>query len=67
MIKCKLRILMAIKEVNQKELSEATGIRPNTISGYVKNTYTTIHKEHLEALCNYFGCSVGDIFETVTE
>lgn len=67
MIKCKLRVLMAIKEVNQKGLSEATGIRPNTISGYVNNTYTTIHKDHLEILCNFFECSVGDIFETAKE
>ena len=67
MIKCKLRILMAIKEVNQKELSEATGIRPNTISGYVNNTYTTINKDHLEILCNFFECSVEDIFENVKE
>lgn len=67
MIKCKLRVLMAVKEVNQKELSEATGIRPNTISGYVNNTYTTIHKYHLEILCDFFECSVEDIFENVKE
>lgn len=58
---------MAVKEVNQKELSEATGIRANTISGYVNNTYKIINRDHLDTFCKYFDCTVSDLFEYVKE
>lgn len=63
-IKCRLRVLMAIKEVNQKELSEITKIRANTISGYINNTYTVIKKEHLISFMKFFELtSIDELFE----
>lgn len=63
-VKCKLRILMAIKEINQKELAEATKIRANTVSNYINNSYTVIKKDHLEQFMKFFGLSsIDELFE----
>jgi DNA-binding Xre family transcriptional regulator len=63
-VKCKLRVLMAIKEVNQKELSEVTKIRANTISNYINNSYTVIKKDHLELFMKFFELnSIDELFE----
>lgn len=62
-IKIKLRILMAERNIKQKELSTATGIRPNTISDMMNDTYKHISKENLDKLCKYFNCKVEDIIE----
>lgn len=66
-IKIKLRILMAERNIKQKELSTATGIRPNTISDMMNDTYKHISKENLDKLCKYFNCKVEDIIEYVEE
>ncbi|MDU4726695.1 MULTISPECIES: helix-turn-helix transcriptional regulator [Clostridium] len=66
-IKIKLRILMAERNIKQKELSTATGIRPNTISDMINDTYKHISKENLDKLCKYFNCGVNDIIEYIKE
>ncbi|GEP65218.1 hypothetical protein CBE01nite_29860 [Clostridium beijerinckii] len=66
-IKMKLRIKMAEINISQKELSEATGIRPNTLGAYMNDTYKHITKEHLDILCKFFKCKVEDIVEYMEE
>ncbi|WP_099313469.1 helix-turn-helix domain-containing protein [Clostridium paraputrificum] len=66
-IKIKLRILMAERNIKQKELSTATGIRPNTISDMMNDTYKHISKENLDKLCKYFNCKVEDIIEYIKD
>lgn len=63
MIKCNLAYMLDKFRITQKELSEATDIPKNTINRYYNNTWTTINRDHIEELCNFFSCSVGDLIE----
>lgn len=67
MIKMKLHIKMAEKRIKQKELAEFTGIRQATISAYCTDTFVMIPREHIDILCTYFNCSVGDLIEFVPD
>lgn len=66
-IKTKLRIKMAEFNINQKDLSKKTGIRPNTIGAYVNDTYKHITREHLNALCSFFNCPIEDLIEYIDD
>jgi len=59
----RIHVLMAEQRMTQKELSEATGIRANTLSAYYHNTWKTIKRDHLLAFSKVFNCSVRDLFE----
>lgn len=63
MINIRLKELLKEKEMTQKELSEATGLRPTTISEIARNNRTTINKEHLEIVMKALG--VKEISEIV--
>ncbi|MFD2869060.1 helix-turn-helix domain-containing protein [Kurthia populi] len=63
MINIKLKQLLKEKGMTQKELSEKTGLYPTIISEMVRNTRTTINKEHLEAVMKVLG--VTDISEII--
>ncbi|MDU1096421.1 MAG: helix-turn-helix transcriptional regulator [Clostridium sp.] len=67
MIKMKLHIKLAEFKMNQKELSEKTGISKNTIGAYCNETNKHIVKEHLDIFCKLFDCKVEDIVEYVKE
>ncbi|MGH2416379.1 MAG: helix-turn-helix domain-containing protein [Microcystaceae cyanobacterium] len=64
MIRWRLRVLMAEKNINNKTLSKQTGIHPTTISR-LKNTdeLKQITGEVLNALCNALGCTPNDLIE----
>ncbi|RJR23622.1 XRE family transcriptional regulator [Candidatus Microgenomates bacterium] len=55
MLKTKLKAILEEKGMTQKELSEKTGIRPNTISEIVKNTRDTINREHISIIAKELG------------
>ncbi|MEG2289624.1 MAG: helix-turn-helix transcriptional regulator [Clostridium sp.] len=63
MVKCKINILMAEKRMSQKELSQLTGIRPNTISGYYNDTFKLVDRRHINEFCKVFKCTISDLFE----
>lgn len=63
MITFKLKELMEIHNIGQRELSRETGIRQATIGDYVNNKAKHISVENLDILCNYFNCEVEDIVE----
>lgn len=63
----KLHLRMAERKINMKELAQATGIRPATISNYYYDNYKHVTKEHLEALCKYFNCSISDLIEYIPD
>ncbi len=58
---------MAENRMNQKELSIATDIRPNSISAYCNDTYKQIPREHLDIFCKVFNCKIEDLIEYVDE
>ena len=64
MIRWRLRVLMAEKNINNKTLAELTGIHPTSISR-LKNTdeLKQITGEVLNALCNALECTPNDLIE----
>lgn len=66
-IRIHISTLLGQRKMTQRELSERTGIRPNTISNMYYETVKRIDVQHIEALCKALKCSVGDIIEYVEE
>ena len=67
MIKCKLKVILAINEMTQKELAERTGIRPPTISAMANNTAKHYPVDVMDKICSVLNCSVGDLLEYIPE
>lgn len=66
-IKFKLKVMLAIKEMTQKQLAEATGIRPPTISAICTNSIKQLPVGVIEKICVALNCQPGDIMEYVEE
>ena len=63
MIKFKLKVLLAINDMNQKELAEKTGIRAPTISAICTNTIKEIPVGVLDKICTALNCQPGELME----
>ena len=67
MIKFKVKVLLAMREMTQKELAEKTGIRPPTISAICTGTIKHLPVDVLERICDVLDCQPGDIIEFVKD
>ena len=61
MMKINLRVLMAIHNINIKDIHEATGISRTTISNLKHGYATGISFYTLSKLCDFFNCDVGGL------
>ncbi|WP_316432441.1 MAG: helix-turn-helix domain-containing protein [Leptolyngbya sp. IPPAS B-1204] len=61
-MRCRLRVLMAEKEITQIQLRESLGLGSNTISKLYNNRFDRVDRETIEKLCDYFGVEIGDLF-----
>lgn len=64
MIRWRLRVLMAEKNINNKTLAKLTGLHPTTISR-LKNTdeLKQVSGDVLDSLCNALVCTPNDLIE----
>ena len=67
MIVCKLSRVMGDKRWNQKQLSKATGIRPNTINALYHGYAKRISLDHLEKICRALDCRLSDIIVEIPD
>ena len=67
MIKSKLKVMLAIREMTQTELAQRTSIRPPTISAIANNSAKHIPLDVLDKLCRELNCNVGDLFEYIED
>ena len=65
MIKFKVKVMLAMREMTQKELAEKTGIRPPTISAICTGTIKHLPVDVLERICDVLNCQPGDIVEYI--
>lgn len=65
MIKCKLKVALAMNEMTQKELAKRTGIRPPTISAMANNTAKHYPADVLDKICSVLSCNVEELLEYV--
>lgn len=63
MIKFRLNILLAMRNMNQSDLSRKTGIRYATINAYYNNYEVLINKHHLNKICEVLGCALSELIE----
>ena len=65
MIKFKVKVMLAKREITQKELAERTGIRPPTVSAICTGTVKHIPVEALNKICRVLDCQPADLIEYV--
>ena len=67
MIKFKVKVWLAMREMTQKELAEKTGIRPPTISAICTGTIKHLPVEALDKICAVLDCQPADLIEYVKD
>lgn len=65
MIKFKVKVMLAMREMTQKELAEKSGIRPPTISAICTGTIKHLPVDVLDRICDVLNCQPGDIVEYI--
>ena len=66
-VKFKLKVLLAEKNMTQKELAQKTGIRPPTISAICTGSVKQFPVGAIEKICAVLSCQPGDIMEYVED
>ena len=66
-IKFRLKVLLAMNDMNQKDLSEKTGIRPPTISAICTNTIKELPVGVLDKICTALNCQPGDFIQHIPD
>ncbi|HAT4331061.1 TPA: helix-turn-helix domain-containing protein [Clostridium perfringens] len=67
MIRTSLNVELAKARMTQKQLSLLTGIRESTISGYCKDNYKHLVKDHLDKICKALNCDISNILEYIPD
>ena len=62
MIKNRLKVLLAERDMNLSDLAELAGLHYTTVRRFAGDVVTSIHKETLEKVCKALGVQPGDIF-----
>ena len=65
MIKFTVKVMLAKREMTQKELAERTGIRPPTISAICTGSVKHLPVEALDKICDVLDCQPADIMEFI--
>ena len=65
MIKFKVKVMLAMREMTQKELAEKTGIRPPTISAICTGTIKHLPVDVLDRIWDVLDCQPVDIVEYI--
>ncbi|NOJ72817.1 helix-turn-helix domain-containing protein [Paenibacillus alvei] len=67
MIKFDLKVMLAMREMTQKELAEKTGIRPPTISAFAVGSIKHIPVDVLDKICGALECQPADLMRHISE
>ena len=67
MIKFKVKVMLAMREMTQKELAEKTGIRPPTVSAICTGTVKHLPVDALDKICAVLNCQPSDLMEYIKE
>ena len=67
MIRFKVKVMLAVRDMTQKELAERTGIRPPTISAICLGTIKQLPIEGFNKICKALDCQPSDLMEYVED
>lgn len=62
MIKNRLKVILAERDMNLSELAELADIHYTTMRRFASDEITSIHKETLDKVCSKLDIQPGDIF-----
>ena len=66
-IKFRLKVLLAMNEMTQMQLSEKTGVRQPTISAICTGSAKHLPIDVLDKICTVLNCQPGDIMEYIPD
>ena len=67
MIRFKTKVILAYRNMTQKQLWESAGVRPPTISAMCTGSVKQIPVDVLEKVCRVLKCQPGDLLEYVPD
>jgi len=67
MIKFTVKVMLAKREMTQKELAERTGIRPPTVSAICTGAVKHLPVDALDKICEVLDCQPADIMEYIKD
>ena len=67
MIKFKVKVMLAIRDMTQKELAEQTGIRPPTVSAICTGAVKHLPIDALDKICTVLKCQPADLMEYIPD
>lgn len=67
MIKFRIKVILAMREMTQKDLAAKTGVRPPTVSALCTGAAKHIPVDVLNKFCEALNCQPGDLMEFVSE
>ncbi len=67
MIKFTVKVMLAKREMTQKELAERTGIRPPTVSAICTGSVKHLPVDALDKICAVLDCQPADIMEYIKD
>ena len=67
MIKFKVKVMLAMRDMTQKELAERTGIRPPTVSAICTGAVKHLPIDALDKICSVLDCQPADLMEFVKD
>lgn len=67
MIQCHLAHLMVRDGLRVADVARASGLNRSTVTAMALGRATRVELPHVEALCRLFSCTVGDLFEYITD
>ncbi len=67
MIKFRLKVLLAMNDMTQMQLSEKTGIRQPTISAICTGSAKHLPVDVLDKICTVLKCQPGDLMEHIPD
>ena len=67
MIKFRVKVMLAMREMTQKELALRTGVRPPTVSALCTGAAKHIPVDVLDKFCEVLNCQPGDIMEYIPD
>lgn len=67
MIKFRTKVLLAMNDMNQKDLAEITGVRPSTVSAMCTGAAKHIPVDVLDKICTALHCQPGDLMEHIPD
>ena len=63
MIKFKVKVMLAMRGMTQKELAEQTGIRPPTVSAICTGAVKHFPIDAMDKICQVLDCQPADLME----